>query len=93
MLPKADDITQPCVANKLAQSLLLPALQRIDCKGPDADKLADEVLCRLLSNGICCMLKSNGVSNEMISCLSKHQQGGLSLASVRYGACNKLMAC
>ena len=86
VLPKANDITQPCVANELAQFLLLPALQRIGCKGPDADKLADKLLCRLLRNGICCILKSNGVSDEMISRLSKHQQGGLSLASVRYGA-------
>lgn len=84
MLPKANDITQPCVANELAQFLLLPALQRIGCKGPDADKLADEALCRLLRNGICSILKSNGVSDDMISRLSKHQQGGLSLASVRY---------
>ena len=86
MLPKANDITQPCVANKLAQFLLLPVLQRIGCKGSDADKLADEVLCKLLRNGIFCILRSNGVFDEMISGLSKHQQGGLSLASVRYGA-------
>ncbi|DBA88390.1 TPA: hypothetical protein ACH3X2_004884 [Trebouxia sp. C0005] len=86
VLPKADDISQPCNANSLAQSLLLPALHRIGVKGPDAEKLCDDVLCKLLRNGKCCSYKSNSISDENLSRNSKHQQKGLSLGSVRYGA-------
>ncbi|DBA66817.1 TPA: hypothetical protein ACH3X2_001953 [Trebouxia sp. C0005] len=94
VLPKSDDITQPCVANNLAQFMLLPALQRIRVKGPDADKLSDDVLCKLLRNGMCCSYKDNSVSDENLSNVSKHQQKGLSLGSVRYGArkCSKSLA-
>lgn len=94
VLPKADDITQPCNANSLAQSLLLPALYRIGVKGPDAEKLCDDVLCKLLRNGKCCSYKSNSVSDENLSRNSKHQQKGLSLGSVRYGArgCSESLA-
>lgn len=85
VLPKACDITQHCSANSLAQSLLLPALHRIGVKGPDAEKLCDDVLCKLLRNGKCCSLKSNSVSDENLSRKSKHQQKGQSLGIVRYG--------
>lgn len=86
VLPKADDITQQCVANSLAHFLLLPALHRIQAKGPEAEKLCDNVLCKLFINGKCCFYKSNGVSDEVLSRKSKHQQKGQSLGTVRYGA-------
>ena len=86
VLPKAGDITQPCVANNLAQFLLLAALHRIGVKGLEAERLCDEVLCKLFRNGMCCSYKSNGVSDENLSRKSKHQQKGLLLGSVRYGA-------
>ncbi|DBA94582.1 TPA: hypothetical protein ACH3X1_002165 [Trebouxia sp. C0004] len=94
VLPKADDITHPCSANGLAQSLLLPALHRIGVKGPDAEKLCDDVLCKLLRNGKCCSYKSKSISDENMSRNSKHQQKGLSLGSVRYGArgCSESLA-
>ena len=86
VLPRADDITQPCVANNIAQFMLLPLLQRIGVKGPEAAKLCDDVLCKLFRNGKCCFYKSNGVSDEGLSRKSKHQQKGQSLGTVRYGA-------
>lgn len=94
VLPRASDITQPCVAGNLAQFLLLPALHRIGVKGPDAERLCDEVLCKLFRNAMCCSYKSNGVSDENLSRVSKHQQNGLSLGSVRYGArgCSEALA-
>lgn len=94
VLPKASDITQPCVAGNLAQFLLLPALHRIEVKGPEAEKLCDEVLCKLFRNGMCCSYKSNGASDENLSRVTKHQQKGLSLGSVRYGArsCSEALA-
>ena len=94
LVPKAKDITQTCSANSIAQFLLLPALQRIKAKGPEAEKLSDEVLCKLMRNGKCCSYKDHGVSDENLSGVSKHQQKGLSLGSVRYGArtANKTLA-
>ena len=86
LVPKASDITQACSANSVTQYLLLPALHRIGAKGPEADKLSDDVLCKLLRNGKCCSYKDRGVSDENLSGVSKHQQKGLSLGSVRYGA-------
>ena len=62
--PKSNNVTQPCVANSLAQIMLLPALQLIGVKGPDADKLSDGVLCKLLRNGRCCSYMNNIVSDE-----------------------------
>ncbi|KAL3144514.1 hypothetical protein ABBQ32_004248 [Trebouxia sp. C0010 RCD-2024] len=86
LLPKANKITEQCDAGRLAQSLLLPALHRIGVKGRDADKLSEDILCKLLRNGKCCQYKDRVVSDENLSGTTKHQQNGLSLGSVRYGA-------
>lgn len=51
VLPRSHDITEPCVANSLAQFLLLPALQCIGVKGPEAKKLSGDALCKLFRNG------------------------------------------
>lgn len=85
-MPKANKITEQCDAGRLAQSLLLPALHRIGVKGRDADKLSEDILCKLLRNGKCCQYKDRVVSDENLSGTTKHQQNGLSLGSVRYGA-------
>ena len=61
-------------------------MQRIEAKGPDAERLCDDVLCKLLRNGKCCLHKSNGTTDEVLSRKSKHQQKGQSLGTVRYGA-------
>ena len=72
MLPKSNNVTQPCVANSLAQIMLLPA-HLIGVKGPDADKLSDDVLCKLLRNGRCCSYMDNIVSNENLSSTAKRK--------------------
>ena len=86
VLPRKGDLTQHCIANSLAQSLLLPALERIGVKGPEVDNNHADNLCKLFRNQRFPELKSACVTDENVSRGSKHQQKGLSLRTVLYGA-------
>ena len=50
VLPRASDVTQYCTANTLAQSLVLPALERIGVKGAAVDNNHEDVLLKLFRN-------------------------------------------
>ena len=85
VVPKASDVTQHCTANSLAQSLVLPALERIGVKGADVDSNHEDVLLKLLRNQKFAEFKSANVTDENVSRNSHHQQKGLSLGTVLYG--------
>ena len=85
VLPRASDVTQLCTANALAQSLVLPALERIGVKGAAVDDNHEDVLLKLFRNQKFSEFKSASVTDENVSRGSKHQQKGLSLGTVLYG--------
>ena len=85
-MPRAGDLTQHCIANSLAQSLVLPALERVGVEGSDVDNNHEDNLCKLFRNQKFSELKSACVTDENVSRGSKHQQKGLSLGTVLYGA-------
>lgn len=47
VLPRASDVSQHCTAGHLANSLVLPALERIGVKGKMVDQNHDDVLMKL----------------------------------------------
>jgi hypothetical protein len=85
VLSRASNVTQHCTANSLAQSLVLPALERIGVKGGAVDNNHDDVLMKLFRNQKFSEFKSASVTDENVSRGSKHQQKGLSLGTVLYG--------
>ena len=85
VLPRASDVSQHCTAGHLANSLVLPALERIGVKGKMVDQNHDDVLMKLFRNQKFSEFKSASVTDENVSRGSKHQQKGLSLGTVLYG--------
>lgn len=86
VVPKASDVTQHCTAHTLAQSLVLPALERIGVKGPDVENNHEDVLMKLLRNQKFAEFKSASVTDENVSRDSHYQQKGLSQGTVLHGS-------